>query len=637
MSLQTGLNLYIYQQLKIAVERNPEAIAILAPGRSPLTYQLLQARIDASIAQLNGIGIGRNDRVAIAVPNGAEMGVAFLALASGATCAPLNPNYRAEEFDFYLSDLQAKALILQPGTAEAAREVAVARGIQILELSPVWEAEAGTFTLTGGKSGTPARSGLAEPDDIALVLHTSGTTSRPKIVPLKHSNLCTSAKNIRTSLALEASDRCLNVMPLFHIHGLIAALLSSLLAGGSVVCPPGFLAPKFFDWWAEFEPTWYSAVPTMHQSILARAETATEIIVNHPIRLIRSSSAALPPAVMAELENTLNAPVIEAYGMTEASHQMASNPLPPRQRQPGSVGLAAGPEIAIMDEAGNLLDPGQIGEIVIRGANVTPGYENNPKANETAFTNGWFRTGDLGYLNADNYLFINGRIKEIINRGGEKISPREVDEVLLEHPAVLQVVTFAAPHTLLGEDVAAAVVLRPGASSTERELQEFASQKLADFKIPRVVLFLDEIPKGSTGKLQRIGLAEKLGLTASDPHVARPSFQPPITFIEVELAKIWSNVLGVNPVGLEDNFFQLGGDSVLAIQILNRTQRDLQVELSFLVFFQQPTLGDMAVKIAQIQAEKLGDKEMEDLLGNLDYLSDEEAEKLLAKLSNSPK
>jgi oxalate---CoA ligase len=426
-------------------------------------------------------------------------------------------------------------------------------------------------------------------------------------------------------------------MPLFHIHGSIAALLSSLLAGGSVVCTPGFLAPKFFEWWSEFKPTWYSAVPTMHQSILARAETAREIIVNHPIRLIRSSSAALPPAVMAELEKTLNAPVIEAYGMTEASHQMASNPLPPQQRQPGSVGLAAGPEIAIMDEAGNLLEPGQVGEIAIRGANVTPGYENNPKANETAFTNGWFRTGDLGYLNADSYLFINGRIKEIINRGGEKISPREVDEVLLEHPAVGQVVAFAAPHTLLGEDVAAAVVLRPGASATEREIQEFASQRLADFKIPRLVLFLDEIPKGSTGKLQRIGLAEKLGLTASDPHAARPSFKPPLTPIEIELAKIWSEVLGVDRVGLDDNFFQLGGDSVLATQILNRTQRDLRVELSFLVFFQQPTLENMAVKIAQLQAETLGDKEMADLLGDLDSLSDEEAEKLLAKLSYSHK
>ena len=250
----------------------------------------------------------------------------------------------------------------------------------------------------------------------------------------------------------------------------------------------------------------------MHQTILARASNNKAVIAAHPLRFIRSSSSAMPTQVIREIEAVFSAPLVESYGMTEAAHQMAANPLPPRQRKPGSVGIAAGPEVAIMDEAGRLLAPGETGEVVIRGDNVTPGYENNPKANAEAFTHGWFRTGDQGVMDTDGYLTITGRLKEIINRGGEKVSPREVDEVLMDHPAVAQVVTFAIAHDKLGEEVGAAVVLREGASLTERELRDFASKRLADFKVPKKVLFLDEIPKGATGKLQRIGLAQKLGL-----------------------------------------------------------------------------------------------------------------------------
>jgi oxalate---CoA ligase len=300
-------------------------------------------------------------------------------------------------------------------------------------------------------------------------------------------------------------------MPLFHIHGLIAGLLAPLSCGGSVYCTPGFNALKFFAWMEDTQPTWYTAVPTMHQAILARAGHNKDVIARHPLRFIRSSSSSLPPQVIAELEATFHAPVVEAYGMTEASHQMASNPLH-GVRKPGFVGLAAGAEVAIMDEAGNLLSAGEIGEIVIRGDNVTASYENNPKANAEAFMNGWFRTGDQGVKDANGYIRLTGRLKEIINRGGEKVSPREIDEALMDHPAVLQVVTFAVPHDKLGEDVAAAVVLREGATATEQELRSFLSQRLAAFKTPRKILFLPEIPTGATGKLQRNGLAQKLGL-----------------------------------------------------------------------------------------------------------------------------
>jgi acyl-CoA synthetase (AMP-forming)/AMP-acid ligase II len=497
-----------------------DAVAIAAHGAPPLTYAALRSLIDRSVRSLNELGIGRGDRIAIVLPNGPEMATAFLCAASAAASAPLNPSYKQDEFEFYLEDLKAKALIVEEGSETPALHAAEKLGVAVIALAPEPQAGAGAFRLSGSpvdalaervSRGHRSRLQPAEPADVALILHTSGTTSRPKIVPLSHANIWTSARNIAASLELSANDRALNVMPFFHIHGLIAGLSAPLSRGGSVFCTPGFNALKFFAEMEEAKPTWYTAVPTMHQTLLTRAGRHKEIITRHPLRFIRSSSASLPPTVIGELEAAFKCPVIEAYGMTEATHQMASNPLN-GIRKPGSVGLAAGPEVAIMDEKGRLIDRGEIGEVVIRGENVTAAYENNPKANGEAFVDGWFRTGDQGVIDADGYLTLTGRLKEIINRGGEKISPREVDEALMDHPAVLQAVAFAVPHPMLGEDVGAAVVLREGLTATEQELGAFLSERLAAFKTPRKILFLAEIPKGATGKLQRIGLAQKLGL-----------------------------------------------------------------------------------------------------------------------------
>jgi len=490
-----------------------DAPAISAPDRSPLTYQVLRGFVDDTVATLNRFGIGRGDTAAIVLPNGPEMATAFIAVAAGATTAPLNPGYREDEFAFYLDDLGAKAIILPAGYDGPALTVAERLGLVALMLTPTEAGPAGHFSLaTIGEATAAAAPGPAEADDIALVLHTSGTTSRPKIVPLSQANLTASAGHIAATLHLGATDRCLNIMPLFHIHGLIAAVLSSLGAGASVCCTPGFNALRFFTWMAKAKPTWYTAVPTMHQAILSRAAKNQEIIQATPLRFIRSSSSSLPPQVMQQLEAVFDVPVIESYGMTEATHQMASNPLPPAPRKPGSVGIAAGPEIAVIDDDYHPLPPGGVGEIAIRGTNVTKGYVNNAKANRETFTDGWFRTGDQGFFDADSYLTISGRLEEIINRGGEKISPREVEEVLLDHPAVAQAVTFAVRHDKLGEDVAAAIVLSEQAAADARAIREFAAGRLADFKVPRQVLFVDEIPKGPTGKLQRIGLAKLLGL-----------------------------------------------------------------------------------------------------------------------------
>jgi acyl-CoA synthetase (AMP-forming)/AMP-acid ligase II/thioesterase domain-containing protein len=546
------------------------------------------------------MGIGRNDRVAVVLPNGPEMAVTFLSVASGSTCAPINASHQAEEFGFFLSDLKAKALIVQTGMDSPAIRVAEKKGIDLIRLSPL--SEAGAFTLECEKNTPFADSGFAQSVDTALVLHTSGTTARPKIVPLTHSNICVSANNTQETLKLENRDRCLNVMPLFHIHGLIGATLSSISAGASIVCTPGFHASEFFEWMRDFQPTWFTAVPTMHQAILARAGKEKEVIKHCKLRFIRSCSSALPPQVMADLEKMFNVPVIEAYGMTEAAHQIASNPLPPRKRKAGSVGIASGPEIAVMDDKGNLLARGGLGEIVIRGANVTKGYENNPEANTKAFTNGWFRTGDQGYFDEDNYLTITDRIKEIINRAGEKISPREIDEVLLSHPSISQAVTFAVPHPRLGEDVAAAVVLRDNATATEWDIQEFTASRLADFKIPRHVLIVDQIPKGSTGKIQRVGLAEKLGLTKSvvEEFNMKSEYKAPSTSMEEKLARIWSKVLRINRVGVNDNFFQLGGDSIQARLIVLYMCEALQIErIPIAIFLHAPTIEKMAGMLSQ--------------------------------------
>ena len=493
----------------------PASTAMMAPGGVPLSYGALKRLIAQTTTALNAMGIGRGDRVGIVLPNCPEMATAFVAVASACTAAPLNMAYRADEFEFYLSDLKAKALIVAVGSQTPALTVAAKLGVAVIELKALPELGAGNFELNSNLKGqtAPANlSGPAQADDVALILHTSGTTSRPKIVPLSHRNVCASARNISSTLQLTSADRELHVMPLFHIHGLIAGVLAPMAVGSMIFCTPGFNALKFFAWMKECKPTWYTAVPTMHQTILARAANNMEVIQANPLRFIRSSSSSMPPQVIAELERVFKTPLIESYGMTEAAHQMASSPLPPGKRIPGSVGIAAGPEVAIMSTSGELLAAGEVGEIVIRGENVTLGYENNDKANAEGFTNGWFRTGDQGTMTIDGYVTLTGRLKEIINRGGEKISPREVDEVLMDHPAVAQVVTFGMPHDKLGEEVAAAVVLREGKTATEQEIRTFAAAKLADFKVPRKILIMDEIPKGATGKLQRIGLAQKLGL-----------------------------------------------------------------------------------------------------------------------------
>jgi acyl-CoA synthetase (AMP-forming)/AMP-acid ligase II len=481
--------------------------ALLAPGRPGLTYGQLRNNVATLAEQLAGFGLGRGDRVALVMGNGPEMVLSFLAAVSCAAVAPLNPKYKPEEFAFYYDDTRASALIGLPGAVETAFAAATPE----MSLIHALPNDDGTFRFAlvrGTRAARPVSP--PAPDDVAMILHTSGTTSRPKRVPIRNRNLAASADNIIRTYNLVPGDTSLCVMPLFHIHGIVASMLAALASGGAVVCPAGFDALKFWSWVEEFRPTWYSAVPTMHQLLLSRAERNIETIRAHRFRFIRSSSAPLPPVVLERLEATFGAPVLESYGMTEATHQMASNPLPPLPHKAGSVGYGFGVEVAVMDESGTLLPRGATGEVVVRGPNVIDGYENNAEANATAFVRGWFRTGDQGIIDEDGYLRLTGRIKELINRGGEKISPLEIDDVLLRHPAVAEALAFAVPHKTLGEEVHAAVVLKHPA--TEQELRDHCAATLAEFKIPRRIHILDEIPRGATGKLQRISMAKTLKL-----------------------------------------------------------------------------------------------------------------------------
>jgi len=503
------LQVYITMTMeKILAIGADEAIALTAPDKPDTDYQTLRAHCQNIGRQLASQGLTHKDRVAIVLPNGPEMATAFLAVSAYMSAAPLNPSYKHSEYLFYLDDLKPKLVIIGQDSDNPVRGAAEELGIPVVEAVVEKAAPAGVFNLFKTEQDIQP----AGPADEALVLHTSGTTSRPKVVPLLQRNIMASAQNISNALELSASDHCLNIMPRFHIHGLIAVLTASLFKGASICCSSGFNAIGFLELAHQQNITWYSGVPTMHQAILLRAKRNPQIAQNLKLRLIRSSSASLPPAVFDELVKVFGCPVIEAYGMTEAAHQMTSNPLGTGKQKAGHVGIVTAPEVCVMDQKGQILPQGQEGEVCIKGENVTPGYENNDAANASSFTDGWFRTGDQGIFDAEGYLQITGRLKEIINKGGEKISPLEVDNVLMEHPAIQQIVTFAVADKMLGEEIGAAIVLADGQSLSEAELKAYAGEYLAKFKIPKHIRFLEEIPKGATGKLQRIGLAEKLGL-----------------------------------------------------------------------------------------------------------------------------
>ncbi len=623
MSLADSIDCTLAELLREQAFQRPDAPAILAPGCSPLGFAGLWQQVSELAGALQSVGATPSTRVAVVLPNGPEMATAFLGTAACSICAPLNPAYEAAELRFYLEDLRARVVIVRKGASGPVMGVAKELGIAVLEIEEDPALPAGKFRVAASPADRVAAAQRPGPQDVALLLHTSGTTARPKIVALSQANLVASSRAIARHLALQPGDRCLNVMPLFHIHGLVGALLASVASGSSIVCTPGFDADAFFDWTAQFKPTWYTAVPTIHQAVVANGALYRQKAPAHRFRFVRSSSSALPPKVFEMLQELTGAPVVEAYGMTEASHQMASNPLPPGKRKPGSVGIAAGAHVALMDDAGRLLGPGAAGEIVIRGPGVIAGYENNPQASARAFTDGWFRTGDQGRFDGEGYLFIAGRLNEIINRGGEKISPREIDDALLEHPDVAQAVAFAVPHLTLGEDLAAAVVLRDGAEADDEGLRGFLFKRIAEFKVPSAIVFVDKIPTGATGKVQRTGLHDRLGSQMAKPFVG------PRTELERSLEAIVRKVLGCGALGLHDNFFAVGGDSLKGTQVVARVNAQHGVELPGPALFRHPTIAGLALEVDAAQGASA--RAAAELAAQIAAMSDDEVARLLAQ------
>jgi acyl-CoA synthetase (AMP-forming)/AMP-acid ligase II len=516
--------------LTTAISSNAKgnAPAVIIPGApaTTLSYSQLSQQIASFQRQLAHFGISTGDAVSIALPNTLPFIVSFLAIAAQrAIAAPLNPAYKQAEFEFYIDDIKSKLVIVPRGAVAADAPAVKAARTFGAAVAEVW-AEAGVVRLELPE-GSEKPLAKAEEDDVALVLHTSGTTGRPKAVPLTHRNLTRTmgmspvprppsaalltppfyVENIKNTYQLTPADRTYLVMPLFHVHGLLAGFLAPLASGGSVIVPPRFSAGVFWKDFVEYQATWYTAVPTIHQ-ILLKSPLPKPL---PKIRFIRSCSSPLSPTTFHALEAALQAPVLEAYAMTEAAHQMSSNPLPPAVRKPGTVGIGQGVEIRILDDKGDEVAQGKEGEICVRGENVTKGYINNPAANASSFTqHGFFRTGDQGKKDEDGYVIITGRIKELINRGGEKISPIEVDNAISAHPAVAEAVSFAVDSELYGQEVAAAVVRKDGLKVDEEELKKFVEQRLAGFKVPTKWYFTDVMPKTATGKIQRRIVAEAM-------------------------------------------------------------------------------------------------------------------------------
>jgi acyl-CoA synthetase (AMP-forming)/AMP-acid ligase II len=482
---------------------DPQSVAPAVITESPallLTHRALAEQIERLAEQLRHAGLRHGDCVVTTLPNGLEFLVLFLAIAaSGLIAVPLNPAYKSDELRIFFDEIEPGAVITVNSNS-AAIEAAAARNF------PIWISSvevSGAVRLDGVPKLSLSIPENPVGDDFALLLHTSGTTSRPKGVPLTHTNVLRSALNIASHYALTPLDRSLVVLPLFHGHGLIGATLASLASGGTVIIPPRFSASQFWMSFRKHGATWYSAVPTIHEILLERAEG--DGAPDHGPRFIRSCSATLAPGLLRNLEKRFGAPVLEAYGLTEATHQIASNPLPPRAHKPGTVGFGTGVDIAIVDHTGSQLPANHPGEVVVRGPSIMHGYRNNAEATAAVFINGWLRTEDAGVLDADGYLTLTGRIKELINRGGEKIAPSEIDDVLLEYPAVAEAAAFGVPDAKYGEEVWAAVVLKGDANA--EQLQAFCRARLADFKVPKVIRIVSAIPKNAIGKIERRNLA----------------------------------------------------------------------------------------------------------------------------------
>jgi oxalate---CoA ligase len=590
-----GFQAPFLRELARWADEAPDTPALLAPGKRAVTFRGLTERI-AQVAQvLRAAGVRPGDVVAVAMPEGPELLTTLLGSQEVAAAAPIDWQLTEAEFRSRLTLLPACAL-LAPSAIDG-RRAAVARtlGIPLIELD---FAPNGQLVL-GSEAPLDRRRESRAPETCALVLQTSATTGEAKLVPFTHANLLAICVAMQRGLAFHAGDRYLSIMPLHHILGFSSAL-GQLIAGGSVACT-GFDTQRLVAWIEELSPTWYAAGPALHQAILEIAKPDPGPFRRSPLRFVRCGSGAASPALLDNLESVLRVDVINGYGLTEVGS--ATNTTPQRPRKPGSVGRTIGPEIAIMDALGTLLPPDTEGEVVLRGDVVMDGYLGAAEANRKVFRDGWFRTGDLGRMDGEGDLFITGRIKEIINRGGETISPLEIDHTLAEHPAIAQAASFGVAHPTLGEDIVAAVVLRPGGGATASEVRSFLAERLSRSKVPGRIWFAESIPVSASGKPLRDTLStdfQTRAKAAESPESPGPQDESTAS-LRRRIGEIWMRVLNSDLPGGEDNFFAMGGDSLSAARLFTLLEAEFQLDetLEPGKFFDSPTLFQLVAVVAE--------------------------------------
>jgi acyl-CoA synthetase (AMP-forming)/AMP-acid ligase II/thioesterase domain-containing protein len=559
----------IGREIERQSKTRPDQAALVCTGYAPLSYRELQQQIDKIRTDLRQASFARSARIVVALPSGPHAAVAIVAIACSAVAVPLNPKLTFDEIETCFATLRPDAIVLLRDSESAARHVAEGKGLTVFEATPISEGSL-RLKVVMPKSGNIASADNPDPDAPAFILQTSGTMAEPKSIPFSHRNMLAAAARLQAWFKLTPQDRCLSVSPLYYSHGLKVTVFTPLLTGGTVAFPTDSSQLDFGQWFGALKPTWYSAGPTLHRLIFDKAESIPDANSRHSLRFVLSGGAPLPRNILEGLQRTLDVSVVEHYGSSEAA-QIAANLPPPGRSKPGTCGIPWPGTVMIVDEDGGKLPPEQQGEILIGGPTLISGYLDAPELNRECFVDGWFKTGDIGSLDDEGFLTLHGRLKDLINRGGEKVSPPELDESLMRHPAVAEAAAFAVPHERLGEDVAAAVVLRPGMSASAAELRTYLSDQLASFKVPRRIFIVEQLPKGSSGKILRRRLTESFGIQMAGPAVA--SDKPVDNDLLLQLRNLWERLLKCGPLSIDDDFFEKGGDSLLVVDMLCEVER----------------------------------------------------------------
>lgn len=574
--------------IRTHVEQRPNESALVGSHFAPVSYRELQDQIDEVRACLRAAGLGRDARIAVAISSSAQAALAIVAISCSATAIPIDPKLTVSEVDRCFNILCPNAVVMLRDSAPTARSVAELRSVPIIEASLL---QAGKLGLKWAVPKVATALPLDEPDPEtpAFILHTSGTTAEPNLVPFSHRNMLAVTQRLQTWFGLTSGDRCLNVSPVYYSHALTTTVLPPLLTGGSIAFPSNATNVDPSEWFGDLKPTWYSAGPTLHLAVLEKLQQRPDARKMHSLRFISSAGAPIAKEMRESFEATVGVPILEHYGSSETA-QIASNRPAPGPSKPGTVGVPWPNIVSIVGEDGKPVSAGERGDILVSGPSVMAGYLNAPELNRAAFIDGWFRTGDIGSLDEDGFLTLHGRKKELINRGGEKIAPMEIDQALMRHPDVAQAAAYAVPHPRLGDDVAAAVVLRSGAKVTPNELREFLNTELATFKIPRRITIVEQLPKGISGKVQRVRLSEMM--SEGSEQLA------PENRLHADLIQIWKKILKIDDIAVDDDFFEKGGDSLLAMDVSVELERLMGKTLPEAILFEASTIRELAKALA---------------------------------------